>query len=314
MSLTRIIFAGTPEYALPSLRALVQAKENVVGVYTQPDRRKGRGKRVLMSPIKEYALQHNIEVFQPENFKSSATKAQLSRLKPDLMVVIAYGLILPSKILAIPRLGCVNLHASLLPRWRGAAPIQRCLQAGDTGTGVCLMQMEKGLDTGPILARHKYTILPDETGGSLHDRLAFLSASLLMDNLSAIIGQSLPRIKQPDEGISYASKLSKDETHVNWRQGALKIRHQIHAFNPWPVMASTLNEVPLRFYRAEVLAEDMLDSMRAGQICQISKQGIVINTGNGQLRITKLQKPGGKILVAKDFLNGFSCKIGDCFE
>ncbi len=314
MSLPRIIFAGTPDFAVPSLKTLLTQPVNIVGVYTQPDRAAGRGKKLQQSPVKLCALEAGLPVYQPDNFKLPPDRETLANLNADLMIVVAYGLILPKAVLDAPMLGCVNIHASLLPRWRGAAPIQRAIEAGDSQTGVCLMQMEKGLDTGPVLARITHDIQPEETGGQLHDTLSTLGANLLQGHLGDILAQRLKPVKQSQQGLSYAHKLSKDEARINWQMSATDIANKVRAFNPWPVMSSRINEQPIRIHCANVEPANTNAQPLPGEIRQTSANSICVGTGEGSLNITRLQKPGGKILDARDFLNGFKLKTGQRFE
>ena len=297
----RIIFAGTPDFAVPSLRAAA-ARDEVVAVYTQPDRPAGRGRGVTASPVKLEAIQRGIPVLQPENFKDALSKDALRALKPDLLVVVAYGLILPQSVLDIPTHGCWNVHASLLPRWRGAAPIQRAIEVGDTRTGVCLMQMEKGLDTGPVLLSKALDILPDETGGLLHDRLATLGAQVLADGLGLLRAGFKPSAQpQPVEGVTYANKLDKAEAKLDWTQPAQALANKVRAFNPWPVAEAQLLDERLRIHGA--LALDESHDASPGEILRMSKDGIDVACGKGVLRIRTLQREGGKPITAADFLN-----------
>ena len=313
MTSPRIVFAGTPDFSVPCLSALLDLNVNVVGVYTQPDRIAGRGKKIQQSAVKRHALEAGIAVFQPENFKTAEVRQSLKALEPDLMIVVAYGLLLPQSVLDIPRLGCINIHASLLPRWRGAAPIQRAIEAGDTQTGVCLMQMEKGLDTGPVLARTQHTISADETGGQLHDALSAIGAALLSENLSALLAGQLIAIKQADSGLSYAHKLDKAETRVDWQQSAEQIANKIRAFNPWPVVSTQIDGQVLRLHQGSPIEQATQPEPKPGTVIAVNSNGIDIQTGNGCLRIQQLQKPGGKILPVRDFLNGFKLAVGQCF-
>ena len=313
MTPPRIVFAGTPEFSVPCLSALLDQNVNVVGVYTQPDRVAGRGKKIQQSAVKQRAIKAGIEVFQPQNFKTAAARQTLSDLKPDLMIVVAYGLILPQLVLDTPRRGCINVHASLLPRWRGAAPIQRAIEAGDTQTGVCLMQMEKGLDTGPVLARAEQAISADETGGQLHDALSAMGAKLLSENLAAILTGQLIAIEQAEAGLKYAHKLDKSETHLDWQQSAEQIANKIRAFNPWPVMSTQIEAQMLRLHHATPIEQSGATHSEPGTIIAVNTSGIDVQTGKGCLRIDQLQKPGGKILQVRDFLNGFKIAVGEHF-
>lgn len=299
-----LVFAGTPDFAAAQLAALLPTDHNIIACYTQPDRPAGRGRKLQPSPVKALALEHNIPVYQPLNFKAQEDREQLQALKPDLMIVVAYGLILPQAVLDIPRLGCINVHASLLPRWRGAAPIQRAIAAGDPETGVTIMQMEAGLDTGPMLIKVSTPIEATDTGGTLHDRLAELSGPALLQSLEQLVtGTAKPEI-QNHELATYANKLSKAESRVDWQQSALAIERQIRAFNPWPVVHSTINDQNLRIWRAESLSAGASSGERLpGTVVQASKKGIQVATGEGDLLIQELQFSGGKRLAVSDILN-----------
>ena len=298
----RIVFAGTPEFAVPCLRAAAQRHE-VVAVYTQPDRPAGRGREVTLSPVKREALLRGIEVLQPENFKTALSKDALRALKPDLLVVVAYGLILPQSVLDIPTYGGWNVHASLLPRWRGAAPVQRAIEAGDVQTGVCLMQMEKGLDTGPVLLSQSLQIGATETGGQLHDRLAALGAQVLSDGLGLLrVGlRPVPR-PQPAEGVTYAHKLDKAEARLDWAQPAARLANQVRAFNPWPMAEAVIAGERLRLQGA--IALDEHHDAVPGTLLRAGRDGLDIACGQGVLRIRVLQRDGGKAITAADYLNG----------
>ena len=297
----RIVFAGTPAFALPALRVAAQRGE-VVGVYTQPDRPSGRGRQLGMSPVKAEALSRGLPVFQPENFKSAETRAQLAALVPDLMVVVAYGLILPSSVLSIPRYGCWNVHASLLPRWRGAAPIQRAIEAGDERSGVCLMQMEKGLDTGPVLLSLETAIAPEDTGGSLHDRLASLGAEVLGDALKLLRAGMRPMAQaQPAEGVTYAGKLAKQEARLDWRGNASALERRVRAFNPWPVCEGIVDGERLRIHAARALPLD--HGKPPGTLLVAGKVGLDIACGVGALRLLQVQRDGGRAMAIADYLN-----------
>ncbi len=313
MSKARIVFAGTPEFSVPCLHVLLESEVKLVGVYTQPDRRAGRGKKLQYSPVKQCAIKAGVEVFQPDSFKPADERQTLAALKPDLMIVVAYGLILPSTVLAIPKLGCVNVHASLLPRWRGAAPIQRSIAAGDQQTGVCLMQMDEGLDTGPVFACYKHTISPVETGGSLHDALSTLGAKLLRNNLGDILNGRIKPVTQATTGVSYAHKLSKTDAQLDWQKGATQLANKIRAFTPWPVVTTKINHQTIRIHQANALQVNH-PHVQPGQIIKASAQGIQVQTVNGVLNMTELQKPGGKKLSAGAFLNGYKLTPGHRFE
>ncbi|RZA20410.1 MAG: methionyl-tRNA formyltransferase [Lysobacteraceae bacterium] len=297
----KIVFAGTPEFAVPCLRAAASCAE-VVAVYTQPDRPAGRGRGLTPSPVKLEAVQRGIPVLQPENFRSAQSRATLRALQPDLMVVVAYGLILPQSVLDIPLHGCWNVHASLLPRWRGAAPIQRAIEAGDTRTGVCLMQMEKGLDTGPVLLSQALDIGVDETGGQLHDRLSTLGAQVLADGLGLLRATiQLPPQPQPELGVTYAHKLDKAEAKLDWTQPAVALASKVRAFNPWPVAEAQLSGERVRIHGAVALDEP--HAAPPGAVLRAGRDGIDIACGEGALRIRVLQREGGKAISAADYLN-----------
>ena len=297
----RIVFAGTPDFAVPSLRAAAQRNE-VVAVYTQPDRPAGRGRELTPSPVKREALLRGIEVVQPENFRSAVSKQALRALKPDLMIVVAYGLILPQSVLDIPTYGCWNVHASLLPRWRGAAPIQRAIQAGDRESGVCLMQMEKGLDTGPVLLAQSLEIGAEETGGQLHDRLAALGAQVLSDGLGLLRAGMRPVAQaQPEAGVTYAHKLEKAEARLDWTQSAQSLADTVRAFNPWPMAEAQVAGERLRLHGAVAL--DDAHQAPPGTLLRASRDGLDVAAGEGVLRIRVLQREGGKAITAADYLN-----------
>lgn len=297
----RIIFAGTPEFAVPSLQALIDARHDILAVYTQPDRPKGRGQKLAESPVKACALAHHLTVCQPLSLKDPKEQQRLKDYKADFMVVVAYGLILPQPILEAPQHGCLNVHASLLPRWRGAAPIQRALLAGDSETGITLMQMDAGLDTGAMLKKATCPILPDDTAQTLHDRLAPLGASLLTEGLEQ--WNSLTPIPQDDTAATYAKKLEKQEARIDWGQSAVQIARQVRAFTPWPVAFTGEASSPLRVWQAEPLPGPSSKGFLPGQIVQALPHGLDIATGNGVLRILKLQPAGGRILTTSEWLN-----------
>jgi methionyl-tRNA formyltransferase len=296
----KIIFAGTPDFSVPSLRALLASEHEVVAVYTQPDRPAGRGRKLSASPVKQLALEHGIEVRQPKNLKGGEDLAALEALQADLMVVVAYGLLLPRRVLEAPRLGCVNVHASLLPRWRGAAPIQRAILEGDTESGITIMQMDVGLDTGPMLLKRSCPISDQDTGGSLHDRLAVLGAEALMAAMPGIADESIDPQIQDDDLATYAGKLEKQEARMDWAQSAEQLDRQVRAFNPWPVAQTALNGEVLRIWEAEPLAGE---GGEPGRILSVGKEGIDVATGAGLLSIKILQLPGKRAMSAADFLN-----------
>jgi methionyl-tRNA formyltransferase len=299
-----IVYAGTPEFAATALAALLQSGHHISAVYTQPDRPAGRGRKLKASPVKELALTHGIEVRQPETLKEAATQQALAELKPDLMIVAAYGLLLPAAVLAIPRLGCLNIHASLLPRWRGAAPIQRAILEGDSETGVTIMQMDVGLDTGDMLYKLATPITPEDNAQLLHDRLAELGAQAIVEALAALQAGTLTPQPQDDALANYAKKLHKAEAEIDWQLPATRLARQVAAFNPWPVAQSLLEGQVLRIWEAEALPAGQRG--RPGQILATAKQGIDVACGEGTLRLKRLQLPGGKPLTAAEFLNARS--------
>ena len=295
----RIVFAGTPEFAAEHLKALLGTQHQVIAVYTQPDRPAGRGHKLMPSPVKQLAVEHGITVYQPATLRAPEAQAELAALQPDLMVVVAYGLILPQVVLDTPRLGCINSHASLLPRWRGAAPIQRAVQAGDSESGVTVMQMEAGLDTGPMLLKVTTPIAATDTGGSLHDRLAVLGSQAVIQAVDALAAGTLTGEVQDDSLANYAHKLNKDEARLDWSRPSVELERLVRAFNPWPVCHSTLNGEPLKVLAA-TLGEG---SGQPGQILAASKDGLTVACGEGALRLTRLQLPGGKPLSFADLYN-----------
>ncbi|MDH4583938.1 methionyl-tRNA formyltransferase [Pseudomonas sp. BN415] len=295
----RLVFAGTPEFAAEHLKALLDSRHQVIAVYTQPDRPAGRGQKLMPSPVKQLAVEHGIPVLQPPTLRDPTAQAELKGLDADLMVVVAYGLILPQVVLDTPRLGCINSHASLLPRWRGAAPIQRAVQAGDAQSGVTVMQMEAGLDTGPMLLKVTTPIRAEDTGGSLHDRLAQLGPKAVLEAIEGLAAGTLQGEVQDDALANYAHKLNKDEARLDWGRPAIELERLVRAFNPWPICHSTLDDEPLKVLAA-VLGEG---KGQPGQILAASKDGLTVACGEGALRLTRLQLPGGKPLNFADLYN-----------
>ena len=307
----RIIYAGTPDFSVAALQALIESSYEVVAVYTQPDRPAGRGRGLQASPVKEKALEHSIPVYQPESLKDPQAQSELKAINADLMIVTAYGLLLPTAVLEAPRLGCINIHASLLPRWRGAAPIQRAILAGDKKTGVTIMQMDEGLDTGGMLAVSECDITADDTGSSLHDKLMTLGAQTLLSVLPAIADQTQAKVKQKDVDACYASKLDKAEAKIDWSSSAVEIHRAIQAYNSWPVAYCSYQRkgkpAKLRLWFSEVNdnATGTVNN-EVGEVVAESAQGIDIRTGEGVIRITRLQAEGKRQMSAADFLNANS--------
>lgn len=295
-----VIFAGTPEFSVPALEALVASRHRVVAVYTQPDRPAGRGQQVAMSAVKQCALKHQLPVEQPQTLKDPAAVERLAQWSADLMVVVAYGLLLPKNVLDTPRLGCVNIHASLLPRWRGAAPIQRAIQAGDKESGVTIMQMDVGLDTGPMLLERVTPIAARETAETLHDRLSSLGAEAVLEAIEALVaGTAQPR-EQPKEGATYAAKIKKEEALIDWSKSAIDIDRHVRAFNPWPIAETRWNGQQLRVWEASPI--DKQTSAAPGTVVATSGDGIEVATGDGTLQLTRVQAAGRKAMPAADFL------------
>ncbi len=303
----RIVFAGTPEFAAQALRAVAAAGHAIPLVLTQPDRPAGRGMAMQASPVKKLALELGLPVFQPTTLRDAQAQGTLAAIEADLMIVAAYGLILPQAVLDMPRLGCLNIHASLLPRWRGAAPIQRAILAGDPETGVCIMQMEAGLDTGPVLARATTPIAAADTAATLHDRLAELGAELMVRTLSRLPLAAEP---QPREGVTYAAKIEKAEAVIDWRLPAPEIDRRIRAFNPFPGAQAVLAGTSIKLWAAAPAS----GQGEPGRILAADRQGVLVACGEGALRITELQKAGGKRLPAAQFLAGHALAVGSFFD
>ena len=303
----RVAFAGTPQFAVPALQAVLDSRHAVVGVLTQPDRPRGRGRQLTPSPVKQVAREHGLPVAQPSTLRDAAVYHDLMALAPDVMVVVAYGQILPRAVLQLPRLGCLNIHASLLPRWRGAAPIQRAILAGDASTGVTIMQMDEGLDTGPVLAMHPVPIGDRDTSASLHARLAALGAQALMEVLEALAGAGLVAQPQRTTGVSYARKIAKAEAHINWADPAVAISRQVRAFNPWPVAQTLFGGEPLRIHDACAAAATAPVAAAPGTWLGLTSgaesAALRVACGTGELLVAQLQRPGRQVVTAREFMN-----------
>ncbi|HFC30879.1 MAG TPA: methionyl-tRNA formyltransferase [Oceanospirillales bacterium] len=297
----KIVFMGTPEFSVAALEKLIANNYEVLAVYTQVDKGVGRGRKIQYSPVKQCALEHGIEVLQPINFKNDADIAQLQQLKPDLMVVVAYGLILPQKVLDIPKYGCWNIHASLLPRWRGAAPIHRALLAGDKTTGVGIMQMEAGLDTGAVFVQHEFQIGKKETALQLHDKLAIMGANALIECLQLLEKDLLPEpMLQNHDEMTYAKKLDKAESKISWQETAEVLERKIRAFNPWPGVVAQINGSDFKLWQAEVCQSE--NTKEVGTIVKADKNTLIIQCQENQLRILEIQKPGKKRMPIAQFM------------
>ncbi|WP_068635650.1 methionyl-tRNA formyltransferase [Thauera butanivorans] len=303
----RVAFAGTPEFAACALDAILAASHEVALVLTQPDRPAGRGMKLTPSPVKQLALARGIEVDQPERLRTDEQRARLAACAPDVLVVAAYGLILPRAVLELPRRGCINIHASLLPRWRGAAPIHRAIEAGDAETGITIMQMDEGLDTGAMLLKRSLPILPTDTTATLHDRLAVLGGECIVAALAGL--DELKPVPQPAEGVSYAAKIGRAEATVDWRRPAAELERAMRAFDPFPGLASTLRDTVVKFWSAEVIDA----AGEPGTVLAADEAGVVIACGRGALRCTVLQRPGSRRLPAGEFLRGFAVSVGERF-
>jgi methionyl-tRNA formyltransferase len=304
----KIAFAGTPEFAAVALESILAAGFEVTLVLTQPDRPAGRGMQLQPSPVKQVALAANIPVHQPEKLRTPEQQAPLAEAGVDVLVVAAYGIILPQAVLDMPRYGCLNIHGSLLPRWRGAAPIHRAIQAGDLETGITIMQMDAGLDTGPMLLKRAETIHPDDTTGSLHDRLAWLGAEMIVEALKAL-PEGLAATPQPAEGVTYAAKIGKAEAAVDWTRPAVEIERSVRAFNPFPGAFASYQDTPIKLWRARAIDA----SGTPGEVLLAEAAGVIVACGEGSLCITELQKPGAKRMPTADFLRGMPIAVGSRF-
>ena len=301
MHALNLVFAGTPSFTCPALDALNVSKHHLSAIYTQPDRPAGRGRILQPSAAKQWALAHDVPVRQPTHFKEKSTQAELEALKPDILVVIAYGLILPQSVLDIPRLGCINVHASLLPHWRGAAPIQYSILNGDTTTGVSIMQMDHGMDTGPVLNTASCPILPGTTAANLHDVLAALACDPLLQTLNELASGTAHPVPQSHQNATYAPKITKQDAIIDWNKPAIAIEHLISAFNPWPIARTQAGEHTLRIHKAHALNTPC--TAEPGCIISLDASGLMVATSSGMLCIETLQFPGGKVLAVADWLN-----------
>jgi methionyl-tRNA formyltransferase len=302
MSSLRVAFAGTPQFAIPALRGLLSSAHRVVGVLTQPDRPAGRGRELRPSPVKLLAQESGLPLSQPASLRTPEARAALAEWAPDLLVVVAYGLILPAPVLALPRLGCLNIHGSLLPRWRGAAPIQRALLAGDTETGVTIMKLDEGLDTGPTLLERRRAIATRDTAGDLHDALAELGAAALLEAIEGLAAGTLVPRAQPRDGATYAAKIEKSEALIDWSDSAEHLDRQIRAFNPWPVAETHFADETLRVLRAAV-ADIHTQPAAPGTVLGLADDGLRVACGQGALVLRELQRPGKRPVSARDFAN-----------
>ncbi len=299
------MFAGSPDFAVPALAALVDSPHDVVVVLTQPDRPAGRGRKLRPSPVKKFAIEHGIDVLQPERLADTGVQEQLRSLRLDLAVVAAYGLLLPPAVLAIPRAGCINVHASLLPRWRGASPVQAAILAGDATTGVSIMQMEAGLDTGPVFAKRELAIRPTDTADTLEARLAALGAELLRGEITGILEGSAAAEPQDDEAASYAGRIGKSDAVIDWGRSAIEIDRLIRAYHPWPVAETLLDSERMRCWAARPAEGETTGDGPPGRVVAVGAEGVDVQTGNGVLRLTEIQMPGRRRMPAARFANGY---------
>ena len=306
----KIIFAGTPQFAASALAALL-GEHQVVAVLTQPDRPAGRGMQLTASAVKQLALQHGLPVLQPATLKTGEAQQAIAALDADVMVVAAYGLILPKAVLQLPRHGCLNIHASLLPRWRGAAPIPRAILAGDSETGITIMQMDEGLDTGDMLLHHACPITPDDTAQTLHDKLAEMGAQSIVEALRLLQERRLMPVKQDNDAACYAAKLLKSEAQIDWRQDARQIERAVRAYNPFPVCHAGLNGAPIKIWRT-VLCKGQHGE--PGEVLAVDKHGVTVACGKDALCLEVLQRPGGKAQPVAQFLQAMPVRVGDIFD
>ena len=309
--MARIVFAGSPEFAVPSLERLFASQHDVVAVLTQPDRPAGRGRRLMPGPVKQCALQHGAEIYQPAGLRQPDVLERLAEFAPDLMVIVAYGQLLPPAVLALPGAGCVNVHASILPRWRGASPVQAAILAGDRQTGISIMLMAEGLDTGPVFAVERTEIGGHETAGELQIRLAGLGAELLARCLDPILAGKLSPCPQSESEATYAARISKADALIDWSKPAVELDRQVRAYHPWPVAETLLDGERMRCWRSVVIDDDVTVAQtgRAGSIEAATKDGIDVRTGRGILRIVEIQMPGRRRMHARDFVGGFASGI-----
>jgi methionyl-tRNA formyltransferase len=306
----KIIFAGTPNFAEKALKELILHNMNVVAVLTQPDRPSGRGMQLKASPVKQLAINHGLKVLQPQSLKKQEVQNQLRELQADIMIVAAYGLILPTEVLQIPIHGCINIHASLLPRWRGAAPIHRAILAGDSQTGITIMQMDEGLDTGDMLLKKYCKIEENETTNTLHDKLATLGAEAIIEALEFQKQKKLNPVKQENEQATYASKITKEEGHLDWSQSAIQLDRAIRSYNPFPGASANMNDTQIKIWQASVI-EDATG--KPGEVIKVENNELVVGCGVGALRLEIMQRPNSKAMPVGQFLQGYKIKQGDRF-